>query len=132
MMWRKKLNKKGVTLIELVVVFLIVAILATVSIPIINSYVRRAKATEAYAILATVKTAERVYYATSGVYTNSLSLLGLSAAELNGEYFSGNVAITLNSGGATYVAVCSGIAGGTMAGFTLTYNSSTNAFTDNF
>lgn len=55
-------NKKGFTLVELIVVFIIVAILASVAIPIFKTMRARAMLSEAAQALSMIKTDLRVYY----------------------------------------------------------------------
>ena len=68
---RKRLNRKGFTLIELMVVVIIVGILATVAVPIYRANIKKAAASEGAALLGTVLTSEKVYYAENNTYTDS-------------------------------------------------------------
>ena len=91
------LEKKGFTLIELMVVILIVAILAAVAIPILRGRIESAKWSEGAAIAGTIKTAAKVAYAEDSSAANILALtaevstiltpLGFQAGDLTGEYF---------------------------------------------
>ncbi len=56
-------NRKGFTLIELMTVVIIVGILAAISIPIFRAQVKKARAAEGAALLGSVLTGQRVYYA---------------------------------------------------------------------
>ena len=92
------LEKKGFTLIELMVVILIVAILAAVAIPILRGRIESAKWSEGAAIAGTIKTAAKVCYAEDSSAANVLALtdevanimddLGFEAQDLTGQYFS--------------------------------------------
>ncbi len=91
----RMLEKKGFTLIELMVVILIVAILAAVAIPIMRGRIEAAKWSEGAAMAGTIKTAAKVCFAEdpcsapTGLLTGGTTLadLGFSAADLTGEYF---------------------------------------------
>jgi prepilin-type N-terminal cleavage/methylation domain-containing protein len=54
---------KGFTLIELVVVLVIIGILSVIAVPMYRGYIRRAMASEGRALVGTIATGERVYYA---------------------------------------------------------------------
>ena len=62
-MKRKMRKQGGFTLVELMIVVVIVGILAAVAVPLYRGNVKRAMATEGAALLGSVRTAERVYYA---------------------------------------------------------------------
>ena len=62
--------KKGFTLVELVIVIIIVGILSIVAVAIYNTYVRKAHATEAMALLGQISNAQRIYYTEYGYYAN--------------------------------------------------------------
>ncbi len=61
-------NKKGFTLVELVIVIIIVGILSIVAVPVYRNYVQRAIDTEAIALMGTIARAEDLYYAEYGCY----------------------------------------------------------------
>jgi type IV pilus assembly protein PilE len=61
-------SKKGITLIELVVVILIVGILAAVAIPSYNSYMVRARRADAKTALEQVRAAQEMWRAEKGTY----------------------------------------------------------------
>jgi len=66
------MNKKGVTLIELVIVVAIISILAMIAIPAYIGQQRSAARTEAYANLENIRLLEEQFFAENGVYTISL------------------------------------------------------------
>lgn len=68
--------KKGFTLIELMIVVAIIAFLAMVSIPSFKRFLAKAKRTEAYMNLNALATAEKVYWAEHGTYSNDLKAIG--------------------------------------------------------
>lgn len=59
---------KGFTLVELIIVIVIVGILSIVAVPIYRGYTKKAIATEAKALLGSIATSEKVYYAEFGEY----------------------------------------------------------------
>lgn len=68
--------KKGFTLIELMIVIAIIAFLAMVSVPSLKKFLAKAKRTEAHLNLSALATAEKVYWAEHGTYTDDLQALG--------------------------------------------------------
>jgi prepilin-type N-terminal cleavage/methylation domain-containing protein len=59
-------NEKGFTLIEMLIVVVIVAILAAISVPIYVEYVKTARASDAKATISGVWNAAQVYYQDKG------------------------------------------------------------------
>ena len=121
-MFRRLKNRKGFTMIELMIVAIIVAILAVVLIPLMTGNKVRAYATEAEATLGTIRTAMRVAYsANNGVYPTyagvgvdtcntvaqgaGISNINFSTADLMGTYFSAPN-FTITSAPATYTITC--------------------------
>ena len=93
-----KRSKTGFTLVELMVVAIIVAVLAAVSIPLMTGNKKRAAGTEGETGLGTVRTALRVIRAESGSYDRNASgqpiaagpitqISGSYGIDLNGKYF---------------------------------------------
>ncbi|MFC1708743.1 type IV pilin protein [Candidatus Omnitrophota bacterium] len=94
-------NKKGFTMIELMIVAIIVAILAVVLIPLMSGNRNRAYATEAEATLGTIRTALRAYQAENNgdfpdigatgvpvlVTAAPANTITFSVADLTGTYF---------------------------------------------
>jgi len=91
-------NRKGFTLIELMVVVLIVGILAAVAIPIMRGRIDAAKWSEGKAAMGSIATALRAYAAekgADGTYPPTLATLGFTASDLHGTYFTiGNYTVT--------------------------------------
>ncbi len=78
-------KSRGFTLVELVVVMVIVGILATISVPMYRNYVQRARAQEGTALVGSVASALRVYYAEFGDFNHNFSgdsddVLGVDAS----------------------------------------------------
>ena len=87
---RKKRERKGFTLIELMVVILIVGILAAVAIPLMRGRIDSAKWSEGKAMVGTIATALRAYGAEkgdAGTWPPTLTQLGFVAGDLTGTYF---------------------------------------------
>lgn len=87
-------NRKGFTLIELMVVILIVSILAAVAIPIMRGRIDAAKWSEGRAMAGTLATAVRAYAAEKGdegTYGGktalTLTMLGFETSDFDGTYF---------------------------------------------
>ncbi len=88
----KKRERKGFTLIELMVVILIVGILAAVAIPLMRGRIDAAKWSEGKAIMGTIATALRAYGAEKGdaagsTWPPSRTDLGFATGDLAGTYF---------------------------------------------
>ena len=67
-----KRRERGITLIELMIVLMIVAILAGIAIPSYGNYVLRSNRTEARAALLALATAQEKYYLQCNTYVATL------------------------------------------------------------
>ena len=87
------LRRNGFTMVELMIVIVIVAILASVGIPMLRSRVERAKYTEAMAGCSAIATALKAEIAEKGQDSTfdatslSVSDLGFTTYDLQGKYF---------------------------------------------
>lgn len=57
-----RMNAKGFTLVELVIVIIVVTVLSIVAVPIYRTHLQKATITEGKTLLKTVDMAERLYY----------------------------------------------------------------------
>lgn len=89
------LRKKGFTLVEMMVVILIVAILATAAVPILRGQIDKAKWSEGKTFMGTIATGIRTYIALedpgnlafADKDSISFAMLGLDMTDFNGKYF---------------------------------------------
>jgi prepilin-type N-terminal cleavage/methylation domain-containing protein len=71
-------KKRGMTLVELLIVVAIVAVLASVALPSWNSQVQKARRADARNTLMFVQVEQEKYRADNGSYASDMSALGLS------------------------------------------------------
>ena len=89
----KKRERRGFTLIELMVVILIVGILAAVAVPILRGKIDSAKWSEAAASAGAIRSAARAAWAedpasvTVAAVTGQMATLGFRPGDLTGRYF---------------------------------------------
>lgn len=95
-------KKRGMTLVELVIVLAIVAILASVALPSWNSQVQKMRRADARDTLILVQVEQIKYRADNGRYAPSMSALGLGTYNSSArDYY--NVSI-VSSSATTFVA----------------------------
>lgn len=109
-------NRKGFTLVELMVVILIVGILAAVAVPLMQGRIDKAKWTEANAAAGAIRSAVRAYAAETSIATAqglagetlddaaTQTALGFASTDLEGVYFTASD-YEITSVGATGIAV---------------------------
>jgi prepilin-type N-terminal cleavage/methylation domain len=88
----RSLDKRGVTLLELMIVVAIIGILAAMAIPAYTDYVTRSRRSDAFTALETVRAAQEMYRAEWGIYANLFSLLAGCGSTMAGD----NYTISLN------------------------------------
>lgn len=102
-------EKRGITLIEVMVVVAIVGLLAAIAIPAYNNYITRSRRSDAFTALGTVRAAQEMYRAERGVYRNGNDFI---AQLLPG--------CSQNMGGSNYTIGVSPLAGTTLTAYTAT------------
>ncbi len=111
------MNRKGFTLIELMVVIFIVGILAAVAIPIMRGRIDAAKWSEGKAAMGSIRTAIRAYEAEKGTTWTypgtALSDLGFTlrssgakVSDLDGKYFTEECYTVAMTGYDVYTITC--------------------------
>jgi type IV pilus assembly protein PilE len=110
-------DKRGMTLLELMIVVAIVGILAAVAIPAYNGYVTRSRRSDAYTALETVRAAQEMYRAEKGFYASDFFegatnvVAGCSAGMAGSNY---NISIN-RTDNTHYEALAAATAGGKQA-----------------
>src|SRR5260221_8938037 len=72
-------TRKGFTLVELAVVVVIIGVLAAFGVPRFLQSVERSKASEAFAYLSAVRTAQERYLSREGIYADDVTKLDFQA-----------------------------------------------------
>jgi prepilin-type N-terminal cleavage/methylation domain-containing protein len=76
----RKASRRGFTLVELAVVVVIIGVLAAFGVPRFLQSVERSKASESFAYLSAVRTAQERYHAREGTYSGDLTKLDIQSA----------------------------------------------------
>ncbi len=119
----RRTKKKGFTLVELMVVVIIVGILATVAVPIYRTNIRKAMASEGAALLGSVLTAQRIYFAEHNAYTTTKSELGVDT--IGNKYFTDYTVSSADANG--FTAETTGTGGAAGVTVTMTYTNAGGA-----
>jgi type IV pilus assembly protein PilE len=98
-------GKEGVTLLEVMVVVVIVGILAAIAIPAYNDYITRARRSDAFTALETVRAAQEMYRAEKGEYRNSTDFNNGLLPGCRSDMAENNYTITLPTATATTFTV---------------------------
>lgn len=109
------MNRKGFTLVEVLIVVIIIGILAAIGIPQFTESIEKAKGGEARAGLGHVQTGEKVYWAEHETYVENRTQLDITLTQ---KYWSFTIDVPSSTSYTAY-AVRSG---GTRAGQTISMN----------
>jgi len=109
-------GKRGVTLIEVMVVVAIVGLLAAIAIPAYNDYITRSRRSDAFTALETVRAAQEMYRAEKGLYVDatgfSANLLAGCSSGMAGSNYTISITWTDNT---HYTALAAATVGGKQA-----------------
>lgn len=111
------MNRKGFTLVEVLIVVIIIGILAAIGVPQFANSIEKAKGGEARAGLGHIQTGEKVYFAENEFYTNNVDDLDITLSE---RYW----AFSISTPSSTSYTATSTRSGGTRAGQTITMDQS--------
>ena len=105
------MNKKGFSLMEIMIVVVVVGILAAIAIPAYTGYVTRTRRTDAITALETLVLYEEKNFAQFNKYDTIASLIANQGlldpnADANRNY---TIAVTVGGGGTTFVATATPI-----------------------
>jgi len=117
------LRQKGFTLVELMVVVIIVGILASVAVPIYRANIKKAMASEGAALLGSVLTAQRIYFAEHNTYTTDGNSLGVDT--IGNKYFTNYSISSADANG--FIASTTGTGGASGVTVTMTYTNAAGA-----
>jgi type IV pilus assembly protein PilE len=102
-------HMRGVTLVELMVVVVVLAIISSIAVPTYRKYLIRAQRSEGKIALLQLQTAEEKFYLQNNTYTDKVTDsstaespgLGLPGTSETGKY---RVTVVTGVGGQTYIA----------------------------
>jgi type IV pilus assembly protein PilE len=121
----------GFTLIELMIVVVIIAILASIALPSYQDYVVRGKITEATANLGSLRVNMEQYYQDNRKYDNGSPTCGVAMPTRDIKYFTFTCSTSTASGAGDqqYSILATGNATGGMNGFVYSIDQSNNKTT---
>lgn len=97
-------RERGVTLIELMIVVVVVAILASIAVPSYRSYLLRAQRSDAKAEILRVRTAQEKFFLQNNSYTGDfgpagLNMIAAAGATMPSEHGGYTIGVAANVGG---------------------------------
>ena len=117
------LSLTGFTLVELLVVIIIVGVLSALAIPIFRQSIRRVMASEGYALVGAIRTAQRIYFAERNQYTSNWVDIEGNIEISNKKYFSSAPpTLTASGTGSGAVFTTTIIGTGDASGITISIN----------
>lgn len=119
---KRFLSLTGFTLVELLITIIIVGVLVSLATPIYRQNIRRATATEGHALVGSIRTAERVYFAEHNEYTPNWADINGNVDISNNKYFTTEPTLTASGSGngATFTATI--IGSGDASGISISIN----------
>ena len=78
-LWSRLRDKKGFTLIELIIVVIIVGVLASIALPQYAAFKEKAMSTEAINAIGVIRKAEEIYRMEKGVYATCANAAAIAA-----------------------------------------------------
>ena len=96
------MNKKGFTLIEVLLVVLVVGVLASLAMPQYTKVVEKAKMSEAKTVLSAIRTAEGVYFMEFDEYTSDMDNLDLDDAISDSDLFAYEITLSGTNADSTF------------------------------
>jgi len=121
-------RQHGVTLIELMLVVVIVAILGMIAVPSYRQYSMRAQRTEAKTALLRIATNQERFYLQNNTYTNNLAALGFPGGVSEYGVYTLNVPV---ANAQTYQATATPTPGGGINGKNMTSDAECAQFSIN-
>jgi len=95
-------SKKGITLIELLIVIVIIGVLAAIAVPVYNNYMQRARRADAKTALEQLRAAQEMRRAERGSYSLDITELAntFGVPNVAGDY----ILVLINTGATAYLA----------------------------
>jgi prepilin-type N-terminal cleavage/methylation domain-containing protein len=72
---KKRINQKGFTLIEILIVIIILGVIAGLAVPLYRAQVEKSRQVEALQVLSSVRDAEVRFFSSDGVFTDDFAQL---------------------------------------------------------